>query len=189
MSKEGAPVSTAIASSAAGDQPSATWFVLHTRSRQEKALAADLRAMGAECYLPLVQSVRYYGRRKAQVELPLFPGYTFLRGTLDEAYAADRTRRVAQIITVADQARFERELQSIQLALAQNAALEPHPYLAKGTWVEVRCGPLKGVQGLITDRAQAGRLVLQIQTLGQGASLEIDTALLEPLEAAPVASA
>ena len=158
------------------------WFVLHTRSRQEKALVADLGAMGIECYLPLTQAVRYYGRRKAKVELPLFPGYVFLHGAVEQAYAADRSRRVAQLIPIADQARFESELASIRLALDQGAQLDVHPGLRVGSWVQVRSGPLKGVRGIVENKLRGSRLWLGIQTLGQGASLEIDGDLLEPIE-------
>ncbi len=138
--------------------------------------------MGIDHYLPLMQSVRYYGRRKARVELPLFPGYVFLRGTLDEAYAADRTKRLAQLIRIADQRRFETELDNIRLALNQGAVLAPHPCLKTGDWVEVRSGPFKGLRGVVEDKLRANRLVLQVAALGQGASLEIDSALLEPVE-------
>src|SRR4051812_29215303 len=72
----------------------AQWHVLHTKSRQEKILCADLQAMNIAHYLPLVKCVRYYGKRKANIEMPLFPGYVFLMGSLDEAYQADRTKRI-----------------------------------------------------------------------------------------------
>src|SRR4051794_8853151 len=76
------------------------WIVLHTKSRQEKALAQDLTARGVNCYLPLVNSVRFHGRRRSVIEEPLFPGYLFLRGRIDDAFVADRTRRVANILKV-----------------------------------------------------------------------------------------
>src|SRR5258708_3310597 len=82
----------------------APWRVVHTRSRQEKALAELLGARGIYHYLPLVKRVRYYGRRKQAAQMPLFPGYLFLRGSLEEAYLADRTDRVVQVIPVGDQA-------------------------------------------------------------------------------------
>jgi transcription termination/antitermination protein NusG len=158
------------------------WHVLHTKSRQEKLLAADLKAMQIDCYLPLVRQVKYYGNRKAKVELPLFPGYVFLKGTLDEAYQADRTDRVAQIIKVANQTHLEWELTNLRKALEGDAILDPYPYLTKGIKVEVRSGPFRGIQGVVEDRLRMNRLLLQIDLLGKAASLEIDGALLEPIE-------
>lgn len=165
------------------------WFVLHTRSRQEKSLAADLEAREIEHYLPLVDSVRYYGRRKASVQLPLFPGYVFLLGSREQAFDADRTRRVAQIITVTDQDRFQEELDAIRLAQSCGAELDPYPALREGTRVEVRAGPFKGLRGMVENKLRPDRLVLQVDVLGQATSLEIDGALLEPIEPASTALA
>jgi transcription antitermination factor NusG len=158
------------------------WHLLHTKSRQEKALAESLAGRGIGAYLPMVEVTRTYGRRKAQVELPLFPGYLFLKGGLDQAYEADRTKRVAGIITVIDQSRLEEELRSISKVLASRVSLDPFPFLRKGVRVVVRAGPLMGVEGLVESRLKRDRLILQIEVLGQATSLEIDGALLELVE-------
>ena len=158
------------------------WFVLHTRSRQEKALAADLSAMGVRCFLPMLKTVRYYGRRKARVVLPLFPNYVFLRGSLDDVYQADRTRRVASIIRVADQAGLQRELMQIHRVLLAEGELSLHPGLERGVWVEVTAGPFKRVRGQVEGYAKLDRLILQVQALGQASSLEIDAGLLRRID-------
>ncbi len=166
------------------DAPTGDWWVLHTRPRQEKAVARDLEALNIVHYLPLVNTIRYYGRRKMQVELPLFAGYVFLRGSVEQAWAVERSGRLAQIIAVHDQDRLEVELNNLRLVLDSGQELDPHPYLREGMWVEVRSGPLKGVQGIIERKRHHSRLVLQIEALGQATSLEIDGSLLEPIERA-----
>ena len=157
------------------------WYVLHTRSRQEKILAADLGAMNIGYYLPLVRQNRTHGARKQTVNLPMFPGYLFLRGTREQAFAADRTKRVANIITVADQQHIGWELENLHLALAHDVTLDPFPYLDKGVRVEVRSGPMRGLQGVVESRKSMDRLVLQIDMLGRAMSMEIDAALLDPI--------
>src|SRR3954469_20570981 len=57
---EGTPVAAPIA----GVMSVGDWHVLHTKSRQEKILSEDLLALEIPHYLPLVKSVRYYGKRK-----------------------------------------------------------------------------------------------------------------------------
>ena len=156
------------------------WHVLHTKSRQEKVVAADLAAMGIGFYLPLVRRVRYYGRRKTKVAMPLFPGYVFLRGSLEQVYTADRTRRIANIIPVNAQEQLDWELRNLHLALSKDAELTPFPFLQKGVRVEVRSGPFRGLQGIIEGRA-GNRLILQVDMLGRAVSLEIDGALLDPI--------
>ena len=158
------------------------WHVLRTRSRQEKVLAADLESLGIPYFLPLARVIRQYGSQKVNVEIPLFPGYLFLRGSIDDAYAADRTQRVAQIIRVCDQDRIDWELRNLAMALAADTPLDPYPHLRCGVRVEVRSGPLRGIQGLIQNRDRRDRLVLQIDMLGQAVSLEVDAALLDVVQ-------
>jgi transcription termination/antitermination protein NusG len=157
------------------------WCVLRTRSRQEKALAELLAARNIEHFLPLVRKVRYYGRRKQAVTLPLFPGYVFLRGLVEDAYEADRTERVVQILTVPDQLGMDSDLAAIRLALDRNGGLEPAPVLGHGTLVEVTSGPMRGLRGWIDRAAPDDRLVLCVRMLGRAADLEIDRTLLRPV--------
>lgn len=157
------------------------WYVLHTRSRHEKALAQELTAQEIPHFLPLINQVRFRGRQKLAFQEPLFPGYVFLRGSLDEAYLADRTNRVAQIIKVPDQAALDWELRNLAMALACRAPLDPYPYLKTGVLVEVKCGPLRGLQGLVERRVNFDRLILQVQMLGQGVSLELHGAEVDAL--------
>jgi transcription antitermination factor NusG len=156
------------------------WHLLHTKSRQEKLLADELQRMGIDHFLPLITQNRLYGKRKFKVELPLFPGYVFLRGSIEDAYQASRTR-VARIIEVVDQAHLQWELANLSMALSTDVSLDPFPFLKKGLRVEVRSGPLRGLQGLIEHRLATDRLVLQIELLGRAMSLEVDGAELEPL--------
>jgi transcription antitermination factor NusG len=157
------------------------WFILHTRSRNEKALAADLERMEIPAFLPLVTQERYYGDRRVIVSVPLFPGYMFLHGSIDDAYAGDRTRRVAQIIQVKDQQRLDWELTNLALALDRQAPLDPYPFLKNGTRVEVKSGPFRGLQGLIEGR-NGDRLILEVEMLGQAVTLELHGALLDKID-------
>lgn len=157
------------------------WWVVHTKSRQEKVLAADLVEREIDVFLPLVKTVRYYGRRKCRVELPLFPGYLFLRGTPQESFVADRTGRVAGLIKVADQAGLDAELSQIRLALDRGAVLSSGPAIATGTLVEVTSGPFKGIQGVVERGVEKDRLLLQVEIINRAAVLEVDRAFLTAL--------
>ena len=158
------------------------WFVLHTKSRQERTLSADLAAMCIHHFLPLIPVDRYVGSRKAKAWTPLFPGYVFLRGSLEEAYQADRTKRVARIIRVSDQTRLDAELVNLHRVLVGDGELDPYPFLRSGTRVIVRAGPFRGVQGLVESRVSWNRLILQIDLLGTAVGLQIDASLLDLIE-------
>lgn len=154
------------------------WHVLHTRSRQEKALAEVLAGAGIGHYLPLVRNVRYYGHRRRIVEAPLFPGYVFVEGEREEAYFAVSTRRVASIIDVSDQAALARDLAQIRTALEGGTVSEAFSYLREGRPVRVARGPFAGLEGVV-DEQLGDRIILAVRVLGQATSLEIDASLLE----------
>jgi len=161
---------------------SGDWFILHTRSRQEKVVFADLMAMGIGVFLPLFEEVKRYGRRKIARQKPMFPCYLFLRGTLDDTYRIDRTDRLARIIPVADQRKLEWELVNLHLAITRQAPLDPYPFLKVGIRAEVRSGPFRGLQGVIERRDAKDRILLQVDMLGRAMSLELDGAILEPVD-------
>lgn len=159
--------------------PSSRWIVLHAKSRQEKALAEDLSARGLELYLPLIRSVRYYGRRKAKVELPLFPGYVFLHGEREDGFTADRTGRVVSVLQVSDQKSFADEIAQIKAVLERDGRLVACDPIVNGTLVEVKSGPFRGVRGVVERGMPHDRLVIQVSMIGKGSELEIDRSLLE----------
>ena len=74
------PFSAAFLLNGAGIPPVAGWFALYTTSRHEKRVAKHLGEREIEHYLPLYRSRRKW-RDGSQVivELPLFPGYLFVR--------------------------------------------------------------------------------------------------------------
>lgn len=157
------------------------WFVLRTKSRQEKALAEALTARGIAFFLPLFRAVRYYGRRKVQSELPLFACYLFVHGQLEDAYMAERTGRVAQVLQVSDQRGLGDDLHNLRRALEFGATLSPHPWIRDGVQAEVSAGPFRGVRGKVCGLQRRDRLILLIDAIGGAAELEIDQSLLAPL--------
>jgi transcription antitermination factor NusG len=160
----------------------ARWYVLQTRSRQEKAVAEVVQASGAECFLPLLRRVRYYGHRRRVVHAPLFACYLFVRGFPYHAYQAIAARRAARIIAVADQSQFEHEIAQIRMALEGGADLGPYRLFTRGRRVRIASGPFEGLEGMVEDRLRQDRLILRVQAIGRALSLEIDASLLEPLD-------
>jgi transcription antitermination factor NusG len=157
----------------------ARWHVLHTRSRQEKAVAADLAARGIAHFLPLARHQRYYGNRTVHADLPIFAGYVFLKGARDDAFGADRNGRLVQIIDVAEQEQLEHELLQIHRALRAEGPIEAFPFIKCGVRVRVRSGPFKDMEGLVESVSQRHRVILQIQMLGRALSVEIDPSLVD----------
>ena len=59
--------------------------------------------------------------------------------------------------------------------------VDPYPYLKLGTQVEVRHGPLMGLQGILVDRRKRLRLVVSVDLLGKSISAEVSAEQVEPL--------
>src|SRR5258708_22547233 len=55
------------------------WYAAYTCANHEKCVAAELKARAVEHFLPLYSSVRRWRDRRVRLDLPLFPGYVFLR--------------------------------------------------------------------------------------------------------------
>ena len=136
---------------------------------------------GLNFYLPLIERVTFVRGRKLTSAVPLFPGYVFLAGNNEDGYAALTTRRVCQVIKVPDQTRLMEELEQIRSALSDGARLELYPHAVVGRRCRVVKGPFIGIEGMVTDRLGPGRLVMQVNIIGRGASLEIDADILEPV--------
>ena len=161
--------------------PDARWWVLRTRSRQEKAVAAELGSRQQPHFCPLFTAQRYHGCRKQQLQLPLFPGYVFLHGDRDATFEIDRTRRIAGILPVDDsqQPELHEELENLRKAIQLQAGFDPYPYLRHGRWAEVKSGPYRGVRGRIDRESDPTQLILHFDLLQSAMALELDGAELE----------
>jgi len=158
------------------------WWVAHTKARNEKALAWDMAAKGIDYFLPMTLRVTFSGDRKRKNMMPLFGSYLFFAGDREARYQVLTTNRVANVIEVDDQERFVAELCGVERALDSGQALEFYPSFAVGQRCRVTKGPLKETLGTVIDAGDVTRIVLQVSTLGVGASLEIDADLLEILD-------
>lgn len=158
------------------------WWVLHTRARNEKALAADLERLQIRHFLPLVEQGRTYGRRVVQVKIPLFPGYLFLCGSSEDRLGALKTNRIANVLDVADQERLKDDLRHIFRIVASKEPVDLYPRLRRGCRCRVIKGTLVGLEGVVIRRRGPWRVYVGVDFLGQSAELEIDPMLLEVID-------
>jgi transcription antitermination factor NusG len=164
-------------------QLSGTWWVAYTKPRFEKAFAWSLYNHGIGYFLPMREKITFSGGRKRRVLAPMFSSYVFLCGTDEDRYTALTTNRVCQTIEVADQECLIDELLSIERALLSRAVVDNYPRLPVGVRCRIISGPMMGLEGVVIRREDArARMVLEVTILGQGAVVEIDADLIEPLQ-------
>lgn len=156
------------------------WWLLHTKPRNEKALASDLCDIGIDCFLPMLRQSRKYGRRRVEIDIPLFSGYVFASCVSEnDRYRVLATKRIASIINIADQERIKKELEQVRQAIASPHKVGLFPGIRRGRRCRVVHGSLKGLDGVVVRRSGAGRIYLDVAMLGQSAVVDIDVAMLE----------
>lgn len=156
-----------------------TWWVAHTKSRNEKALAWQMQKKNISYFLPLTEKVYRKSRRVFRSMLPLFGGYVFFCGNENNRLDVLKTNRVAGLLEVKNQQHLILELLPIEKALTSGINLAPYAYIKTGQRCKVIAGPLMGTEGLVTSDQNKTRLILQVDILGKATCLEIDSALLE----------
>jgi transcriptional antiterminator RfaH len=147
------------------------WRVLHTKPRQEKALARELWRRGQPFYLPLAQRRQRVAGRWMTSRLPLFNGYLFIYSDSDGYHQTLTTQRVVRGLAVTDQARLWADLKRLHDLLASGLPVLPEERLTPGQLVEITSGPLTGFQGRILRTSSGRRFVVEVDFIGRGASV------------------
>jgi transcriptional antiterminator RfaH len=150
------------------------WRVLHTKPRQEKALARQMHQARMPFYLPMIARTCLVRGRRLTSYLPLFPSYCFVLADNQERVKALTTQRVVRSLEVPDQAKLWADLRQIHRLIQSGAPITPEGQLVPGATVEIRTGPLAGLHGVIIRRANQQRLVIQVDFIQRGASVELD---------------
>jgi hypothetical protein len=158
-----------------------TWWIAHTKSRFEKAFAADLLRQNVTYFLPMARKVALHGGRRREVAAPLFPSYVFFAGDAEARYVALATGRLCQVIEARDQAKFRRQLLPIELCMRSRLHLEAYPFAVVGTRCRVTAGVLRGAEGIIVRRDKHAHVVLQVSVVGGGGLLKIPVEQVEPV--------
>jgi transcription antitermination factor NusG len=163
------------------------WYVLYLRSRYEKRVHAELMNRGIESFLPTAIETREWSDRKKKVEMPLFPGYDFVRIDLKERLRVLEVDGVVKFVSIGN-SRPERvpdaQIESLKLVIAAPKTLRKENPLQGGELVRVKSGPLAGAQGIVVRAKNSTRVVISIDSIQQAVSVEVPSELLETIQVA-----
>lgn len=157
------------------------WWVLHTRARAEKALVRHLAMESVAYFLPLYERRRRVQRRMVRTHFPLFPGYLFVHTDDAGRQAALETKMVANCLEVEDQDSMAHDLFRILKIIESGAQLSPEARLQPGMAARITKGPLAGFEGVVLQRKSAFRFVVAVRFMQQGAAVQVDDCMLEPI--------
>jgi transcription antitermination factor NusG len=155
------------------------WFAIWTRSRHEQVVREQLERKQFEAFLPTIPKWSRWKDRKKKIDWPLFPGYCFARFDPTDTLAILKCAGVVNIVSFEGKPAPipEYELDSIRVLVGSDLQYDPSPMIREGMMVEVVHGPLRGVIGrLLRKDAKRASLVLSVDLIGQGVSVEVDAA-------------
>jgi len=157
------------------------WYAIYTKHQHEKVASVHLAKKGFEVLLPLYRTAHRWKDRTQVVQLPLFPCYVFLRGSLERKLEILRTPGVFWLVGSGGQATPvpQSDIEAVRKIIRDPARVEPHPLLECGDRVRVRSGPLSGLEGVLVRVKNYCRIVMSIQLLKQAVAVEVDASIVE----------
>ena len=157
------------------------WYAIYTRFQHEKSAAALLQKKNFEVFLPVYRAVHQWSDRNQLVTLPLFPCYLFLRTSVDRKVEVLRTGGVRWFVENAKRACevSEVEIDTLRKVCSAGTGVLPHPFLRQGDHVRVRSGPLAGTEGFFVRTKNQYRVVISVELLRKGVSVEVDRGNVE----------
>jgi len=152
------------------------WYVIHTKPRFEKKVAASLEAKGYTVYLPLRKVLKQWSDRKKKVQEPLIKSYVFIQTEEHLRDQALLTPGVVRFLFWLGKPAIvlPGEIEGMRRFLGElDYVPEKHwEYLEYGDNVQIKEGIFKHQQGTFIAR-QGNKLLLNVQSLGQLIKVEI----------------
>lgn len=160
----------------------ACWYAAYTNANHEKRVALQLRQRAIEHFLPQYESVRRWKDRLMKLELPLFPGYVFVRLLLRDRLCVLQIPGVARLVGFNGRptALPKEDVEALKKGVEDGIHVQPHPYLTAGRRVRITDGPLAGLEGILLRWRGNCRVVLSLDLIQRSVSVDIDAINLEP---------
>lgn len=158
------------------------WWLLYTKSRQEKSLMRKLRELDISHFAPQIANRRRSPAGRIRTTYaPLFSNYVFLCGKEDTRYKAICTGCVQKATEVQDTSELVADLKQIRDLINIGAPLTVESRLQSGQKVRVKSGSFAGYEGIVVRREQETRLLVAVRFMEQGVSVKLEDCQLEPL--------
>jgi transcription antitermination factor NusG len=181
-SEDGEAMGKIAADTAAASQR--RWFAVYTISRHEKQVARHLEQRQIDHFLPVYRAQhKWKDGSRATLDLPLFPGYLFVR-----IFARDRVGvlEVPGVVSMIGTGPRPAPLPDFEVdalrAGLDPTRVEPHPLLTVGQRVRIKVGSLAGLEGIVIRKKSGLRVVLTLDLLMQSIAIEVDGEDVEPVE-------
>ena len=158
------------------------WYAAYTCANHEKKVRDQLQERCVESFLPLYQTVRRWKDRQKRLEMPLFPGYIFVRIALVDRLTILQVPSIVRLVGFNGHPAElpQAEIDSLRKGLASGIRAEPNPFLTIGRHVRIKSGPLEGREGILIRRKGRLRVVLSIDLILRSIMVDVHLAEIEP---------
>jgi len=159
----------------------ASWYVVHTKPRQEGRAYENLANQGFECFLPMLDVQKKRQGKLQCVREPMFSRYLFIRlnNTTHNWSPIRSTLGVHALV------RFGQSLAKVPLELIHLLRKAPAQNLVHlftpGDPVGFTQGPLKGLEGVYDAHDGESRAFVLVELLGQQHRLRVALEALETM--------
>jgi transcription antitermination factor NusG len=154
------------------------WFAIRTRPRYEKKVTSGLQEKGIETFLPLNSTKHQWSDRRRVVDLPVFPGYVFVRiaSSLPSRISVLRTNGVISFVGVRNMGIPipDCEMEAIQAVREEGVAFNSSPYLTVGQSVRIRGGCLDGIRGVLMAVNGDQSLIISVHVIQRSIAMRIE---------------
>ena len=160
------------------------WHAIWTHSNCEQMVHDQLASRGFHVFLPRVKVWNRHGAGRKLVSLPMFPGYLFIRHSMDKTSHVEilKSRGLVRILGE----RWDRpssipneEIDVVRKIADAGLPALPYPFVREGQRVRILGGPLAGVEGsFVIGDANKGLLVLSVELLRRSVAVEVDCTLV-----------
>ena len=145
----------------------------------------SLRKKSMEVFLPKIKVSRRRRDRKITLDVPLFPGYLFVKTDLKPVEHLEIKKTVGVVTLVGNSGGPvsvpDNAVTSLRIMTQSGQMIMTGTKLKAGAMVLITGGPFTGVEGILLRRKGKGRVVVNINPLDQFAGVEIDMADIEVL--------
>lgn len=163
------------------------WFALLTRSNFEQVVFEQIARKKMAAFLPKTKKLSRRKDRKTIIEVPLFPGYLFVKSSMDPVCQLTVLKTLGAVRFLGnDHGPIpvpETQIHSLQLLTSADCDLVTGACsrLIQGDPVMVMEGPMAGARGEFIQYRGKGKIIIKIHLLGQYAGVEINESQVEKI--------
>lgn len=167
------------------DKLTHAWYALHTKSRFENVVNEGLVKKTLDVFLPKITVKSRRRDRHKMIRVPLFPGYIFVRTDLNpyEHVEILKTTGAVRLIgnTHGPVPIADATIESLKIMVSTDEEVITGTRFREGDRVVVVRGPFAGVMGIFSSYRGDGRVIVNIEALGQFAAVNVDADDVEKL--------